>query len=177
MVYYAGEKFALTEETIEIGDRELHRIVALKSIKRYGVKPGDLGGFVERTDNLSHDGDCWVTKNAKVFEDAEVVGDALVTDNAVVLGKSSIAGYACISGKAYIIGKSVVDGRAKVKGNAVVNSAIVTEDATVKADAVVRGVTLCGHITVKRSANIDGDVTLLSSGTISRNMFITDKPL
>lgn len=177
MVYYAGEKFALTEQSIEIGDRVLHRIVALKSIKRYGVKPGDLGGFVERTDNLSRDGDCWVAKNAKVFEDAEVVGDAIVTDNAEVRGKSSIAGSACISGKASIVGKSVVDGRARVKGNAVVNAAIVSEDATVKGYAVVKGVTLCGRITVKRSANIDGDVILLSSDTISRNLFITDKPL
>lgn len=34
------------------------RIRALRYIPRYGVRPGDLGGWIESEENLSQDGDC-----------------------------------------------------------------------------------------------------------------------
>ena len=34
----------------------LYRIRALIDIPAYGVEAGDLGGFIEKEDNLSHDG-------------------------------------------------------------------------------------------------------------------------
>ena len=49
------KKYELTEEVNKQG---LHRIRALKDIPLYGVKKGDLGGFVERENNLSQEGDC-----------------------------------------------------------------------------------------------------------------------
>ena len=41
------------------------------------VKKGDLGGWIEKEDNLSQEGDCWV------FGDAWVYGDA----RSIVTGK------------------------------------------------------------------------------------------
>lgn len=43
---------------------------------------GDLGGFVEKESNLSHDGKAWVCGDAKVWGNAEVCGDAEVWGNA-----------------------------------------------------------------------------------------------
>ena len=51
-----NKKYELTNLTREWNGRTLHRIKALKDFN--GVKAGDLGGFIEKEDNLSHDGNC-----------------------------------------------------------------------------------------------------------------------
>ena len=45
------KKYRLTDETINVNGRILHRIEALRDF--YGVKKGDKGGFVEKEENLS----------------------------------------------------------------------------------------------------------------------------
>ena len=55
---------------------ELFRIKALISFGN--VKKGELGGYVEKEENLSHPGDAWVYGDARVYGDAEVSGDARV---------------------------------------------------------------------------------------------------
>ena len=59
-----------------------NRVVAL--IDFGNVKTGDVGGFVESENNLSHDGLCWVFGNAQVFGDARVFGNARVLGDAKV---------------------------------------------------------------------------------------------
>ena len=51
-------KYELTDDIRVLGFAALHRIRALRSFGN--VKAGDVGGWVEREANLSHDGDCWV---------------------------------------------------------------------------------------------------------------------
>ena len=51
-------KYRLTDEIINVGGLTLHRIQAIKDFG--DVHKGDLGGFVENKNNLSHDGDAWV---------------------------------------------------------------------------------------------------------------------
>ena len=75
------KKFELTSESIvNIFGKKLFRIKAL--IEFGNVKEGELGGFVEKEENLSHDGNAWVYENAKVYGDAEVYGDARVCGDA-----------------------------------------------------------------------------------------------
>lgn len=50
----AMKKFILTDETIEIFGATLHRIKAVRSFGN--VKEGDLGGFIEKEENLSQSG-------------------------------------------------------------------------------------------------------------------------
>ena len=70
------KKFELTtEQKINWFGRTLYRIKACISFTTTSgdeVKAGDLGGFVEKESNLSHDGKAWVWGNAKVCGDAEV---------------------------------------------------------------------------------------------------------
>ena len=79
-----SKKYELTDETKGIGGITLHRIRALMDISRYGVRAGDIGGWIEAESNLSQYGDAWVSDdarvygNAKVCDDARVYGDALV---------------------------------------------------------------------------------------------------
>ena len=83
------KKYELTDETIEFYGRTLHRIRACRdfvTIAGKQVKVGDLGGFVETEENLSHDGMCWVFGDAKVCGNTRVYGDAKVYGNAKVYG-------------------------------------------------------------------------------------------
>ena len=81
------KKYELTDETIEFYGRTLHRIRACRdfvTIAGKQVKTGDLGGFVETEENLSHDGMCWVWGNAKVYGNARVYGNAEVYGDAKI---------------------------------------------------------------------------------------------
>lgn len=72
------KKFKLTSEFIvDISGVKLFRIKAL--IEFGNVKAGDLGGYIEKEENLSHMGDAWVSGNARVSGDAQVFGDARVS--------------------------------------------------------------------------------------------------
>lgn len=70
------KKFELTNETKTVCGRTLFRIKALISFGN--VSAGDLGGFVEKEENLSHSGNACVYGNAQVCGDAEMSGDACV---------------------------------------------------------------------------------------------------
>lgn len=96
------KKFELTSEfNLNFFGRKFFRIKALVNIERYGVKAGDLGGWVEKEDNLSQSGNAWVSSNAKVYGNAKVSGDAVVYGNAEVSGDAWVSGdadYAVIKG-------------------------------------------------------------------------------
>lgn len=84
------KKFELTSEFItNILGTKLFRI---KALMEFGdVKAGDLGGYIEKEENLDHDGDAWVYGNARVCGNAEVCGDARVYGNAEVYGNADYA--------------------------------------------------------------------------------------
>ena len=76
------KKFELTSEFMtNIFGVKLFRIRAPIEFGR--VKAGDKGGFVEKEENLSQEGNAWVYGNARVSGNAEVSGDA---DYATVKG-------------------------------------------------------------------------------------------
>lgn len=92
-----GLFYELTDETIEVRGRTLHRIRALKDINEV-VYAGDLGGFVESTANLDASCGAWVFDDACVFGDALVCGFACVYDSACVFGDARVYGDARIHG-------------------------------------------------------------------------------
>ena len=64
------KKFELTAEFVtNVFGKKLFRIKALVAFG--DVEKGELGGFIEKEDNLSHDGDAWVYGNAWVYGDAD----------------------------------------------------------------------------------------------------------
>ena len=72
------KKFELTNEFITNSyGVKLFRIKAL--IEFGNVKAGDLGGYIEKEENLSHMGDAWVSDDARISGDAQVFGDARVS--------------------------------------------------------------------------------------------------
>ena len=86
------KKFEFTGETkvVQLLFRKatLHRI---RAVVEFGlVKVGDLGGWIEKEENLSHDEKAWVWGNAKVWGDAKVCGNAEVWGNAEVFSASHV---------------------------------------------------------------------------------------
>ena len=130
----------------------LWRIMACKDF--IDVKKGDLGGLIQKQENLSHNGDCWVQVNARVydnakvsggayisdwakvygdaqvFDDAWVRGDALIHDNAQVYGKAYVAGNSQIFGKARVFGKARIMGNSQIHGKAKVDYDVKDEEIT-----------------------------------------------
>ena len=69
------KKFELTSESIvNIFGKKLFRVKAL--VEFGSVKAGELGGYIEKEENLSHNGNAWVSGDAKVSGNAWVYGNA-----------------------------------------------------------------------------------------------------
>ena len=98
------KKYELTDDTITVEGRTLHRIKALKSFSN--VEEGGLGGYVEKEDNLDQRGDAWVYGDARVSGDAQVSGDAWVYGDAQVSGDAWVYGDARVSGNARVSGEN-----------------------------------------------------------------------
>lgn len=94
------KKYELTNETREFKGRVLHRIRALKDFG--SVRAGDLGGWVEKEDNLSQFGACWVYGDAQVYGSAQVYGDAQIYGSAMVCENAQVYGNAKVYGRMHI---------------------------------------------------------------------------
>ena len=80
-----NKKFELLlDDTVEYLGIKLFRIRALNSFGN--VEAGDIGGYIEKEDNLSVSGDAWVYGDAMVYGDAWVFSDARVFGDARVYG-------------------------------------------------------------------------------------------
>ena len=124
------KKYKLTEETINVDGRTLHRIEALRDFGN--VKKGDKGGFIENENNLTQYGKCWV------YDNAEVSGYAIVHDNATVSGNAKVSGNAMVYENAKVYGDAKVSGNAIVYGDAeVCGKAEVCDKAIVCGNAII----------------------------------------
>lgn len=81
-------KYKLTKETKVLGGITLYRIIAVSDFAN--VKAGELGGFIEKENNLSQDGSSWVSGDARVYGNARVSGNAWVYGNAQIFWISNI---------------------------------------------------------------------------------------
>lgn len=162
--YYDDE---IDDDVFEYEQTTLHRI---KAIKDFGnVHAGDLGGFIEKEENLSQDGDCWVAENAQVYDDAKVY------DNAVVAGDAKIHGNARVYDDAEVSGDAQIYDRARVYGYAqVYMHAKVSGDAEVYDVATVGGrVQVLGNSQIFETAVVTpGDDTVIVDATLGEDTVI-----
>ena len=143
--------YELTDETIQYDGRTLYRIKALVDIPYHCVAAGDLGGFIEKVENLQ--GNAWVSGNARVFDNAKVYGDAHVSDDARVFGNAEVYDTAMIFKDAWVFENAQVFGNAAVFGTALVfDDAWVFDEASVHGDASV-----CDDARVGGDARVFGD--------------------
>ena len=146
-----GLKYILLDETKVFEGRTLHRIEALKDFRR--VSKGEKGGWIEKEDNLSQEGDCWVGGEAKVYDDAIVCDDARLNGNAQAYGRAEVRANARVNGDAKVFGRAKVFAHARVRG-----------------DARVYGCTeVCGNALVNGNAEVYDDAQVYDNGRVNDN--------
>ena len=152
------KKYELTEETITLfKDYMLYRIKALRDFG--DIKAGDLGGYIEKESNLSHNGDAWLYEDAMVYGDAQVYGDVTVHGNAHVCDNAEVDEIAQVCGEAMVYGNALVRGNALVFGNAeVYGNAAIGGNVRVDGNAEVYGNAVIGG-----NEWVDGDARIQSS--------------
>lgn len=151
----------LFDQTLNYEGRTLHRIQALKSFKN--ALEGDIGGWIEDPRNLSHEGNCWVKQDAKVFDNASI------KDNAIVLGDAVVKQFAKVYGDAVIDGKAMVSGYAEVFDDAVVaNNAYICSGAKAYGSSIVYG-----NAYVRGCAEINGNALVGDNSSIEDYAVIT----
>lgn len=163
-------KYELMEESkrfLIIGEYDdvtttVYRIRALKDFGN--VKKGDLGGWIESENNLSHEGNCWVYDNARVCGHAKISGNANVKDNAMVFGwatincgafvydnarvwggaivsdTASVSGKAAVYGNTTIYGYCKIRGFAEISGNAKIANVIIDQDVQIHGSTMINAV-------------------------------------
>ena len=114
------KKYELTDDSITFMGHKLFRIRAIRSFN--GVNIGDLGGYIEKEANLSHDNDAWISDNACISGYARISGCARISDNACISGCACIYDNVSIFGNAYISGCARISGYARICGDAWVHS-------------------------------------------------------
>ena len=146
------KKFELTTEFITNAfGKKLFRIKAL--VEFGDVKAGELGGYVEKEENVSQDGNAWVSGDARVYGNAWVHGNAKVYDDAWVSDNAKVFDNAEVYGNARVYGDARVSGNARVSG-----------DARVYGDAWA-----CGNAWVRGNARVSGDARVYGDAWVSGN--------
>lgn len=145
-------EYELTQDTKRFRQTTVYRIRRLYD--------GVLGGFVAGRQNLSPEGDAWISDNAIVMDDARVLENALVSGNSVVYGSARICGQSRITNNSRVF-DAMIDGGVTVCGNAII---------------ATKGI-ISGYGTVGTNANIRASVTLISDIPLPiqiRNVTITN---
>ena len=159
-------KYKLSDvKTMYLG-RTLYRVKALKSFQVNGKWPiteGEIGGWVESTDNLSQDGTCWIGGDARVYgesrvsDDAHVFGEAQVYDVAKISDRAIVCDNACVFQNAQVFGDAKIMGDARVYGISEVHGqAQVIDRVRCYQRAWVYGdVRVCGNANITDKVTID----------------------
>ena len=130
------KKYEMTANTKIINGRKLFQIKAVVDFSN--VKAGDLGGYIEKEENLSQYDNAWVYDNACVFGDARVFDNVCVYDNAWVYGYARVYDNACVYGYARVSGDARVFDNARVFDDACIyGNAWVYDNARVCRDAQI----------------------------------------
>lgn len=143
-----SKKFELTDEIKELPDGTiLHRIKYLRDVGP--MKAGDLGGWLEKESNLSHEGDCCVCGDARVFESARVFENALVYGNSQVFEDAEVYGSAEVCGNIEVGGNAKIGGNVKVGRNTKIheNAEVNKNEETSKKSKKFEDGSLVRHIT------------------------------
>ena len=174
-------KYKIREDLYKsVNGHTVYRIEALKNFSR--VQKGDLGGWIEKEDNLSQRGNCWVYKEAAVFQNAHVTGNAIVsghakvfghamvTDNVIVCCHAQIFGCAILQNDVSVYDKAKIHGNAKISNNAqIYNNVDVYDNAYVYGNAFIfdkvkiyDNVKLHGYVEIYGNIHICGNAEIKS---------------
>lgn len=139
-------KYILTSHSIEFEGRILYRIQAVKDFSN--VKRGDIGGYVETTDNLSQYGNCWI------YNDAKAMDGSMVLDDSILEGQSVMKNQSTLSHNARCSGASKLHHKSWVGENAWLLDAYIAENPQIEGNSRVQNSTILGISYIAGNSNI-----------------------
>ena len=113
-----GRKYEFTGETKEFQGHLLRRIRYTEKFS--SVSLGELGGWIEHEDNLSHEGNCFVKQEAMVFGNAKIIENAWIFANSIVKDNAIIKNNAVLDEEAIVGADTVVAGHSWIGGDSTV---------------------------------------------------------
>lgn len=108
------KKYEMTNKSTKHHGKLLYQIKALKDFR--DIKAGDLGGFIEKEENLSHMGNCWI------YNKAIVCGDAVIRNNAIICGDAIVQDNSIIQDDAIVQDSATIEENSEISGNTIVFS-------------------------------------------------------
>lgn len=106
MTKVSGPKYRLLSKRRVMIDaikttKRLYQLEAVRDIPCYGVKAGDLGGYVSYANLLSQYDDCWIKEGSFVVgwkAPYSIIQDNALIDGEYYLNNTTVTGYSSISG-------------------------------------------------------------------------------
>lgn len=129
----------------------------IRAVKDFGnIKAGQLGGYVENSDNLSQEGSCWLYERgyakaySRIVDDAQIFhaiiyGDAYISGNIELHNRCLIGGARSkvrISGNAKIYSSEILD-NSSVSGNTEIHNSILRGNAKAFGDSKIYKSSVC----------------------------------
>ena len=143
----------LKDDYIHYRWKILYRIRALKDFSN--VRVGELGGYIEKEANLSHEHNCWVYDNAKVCENAKVYDNARIHDNVIVCENARVYDNARVYHNAGVYDNARVCDNAKVWNNALIygqseicGNAKISSNAHIFRNAIINKGNIIGKVSM-----------------------------
>ena len=130
----------LKDDPIKRGNQTFYRIEALKDFGN--VEKGDWGGLIEKEENLSQKGNCWIYADAIVCDDAKVYGNAIVY-HSIISFNTEVYENAEVH-YTYTDGPNIkIYGNAKLLGGDEIIR--ITEDTDIYGDVTIHGYAFIGN--------------------------------
>ena len=182
-------------EQVMENERILYRIIAAREIagsdgyETVKVEKGEKGGYIEKEENLSQKGNCWIHGeketeygkeafsvaygNAVIKDDAQLINgscirdEARAADRAVLKDGSIVAEHGQVYGDATIY-ESTVSGKAKVYENGCVSKGSIAKDtaeiygkaSVILGSVAAKNARICGNAKLKNKAAAGKDEIL-----------------
>lgn len=178
-------KYELTNKTRVVRDVTLRQIRAVKPFSN--IKKGSLGGFVQSLQNLSQQGNCWISRNAIVMGQARIENFARITGYSIVRGQAVVRDHAKVRGCAEVTGQSVIQDRAiicdRVKifnapiigGRSMISGdSMVFDQAIIGENAILSGTSRAGgNVIVRGDGELKGQADARGQAIIEGNMVLS----
>lgn len=132
---------------------KLYRVEALKDF--HDVKRGDVGGYIEKEENLSQEGNCWVYDNSCVFGDAHICDAGSTHHYAKAYDNAKISDFAAL------YDCSQASGRTKISGNVELHDNVQASGHTYISGytKLYRYVHICNETTISGNTEISGHMS------------------
>ena len=119
------------ENTIECEGHILHRIKALRDFN--DVREGDIGGYVENENNLSHKGSCWIYDEAKAMDNSRMYDNSIICDYSTMYDNSTMHDNSIMHDNSLMFNNSIMFDNSSMHDNSIMyDNSEMYGDSTLK---------------------------------------------